>query len=218
MVTAQFLLEGIMYSLEQTGVLLRDASCLYRAGSYSSSIVLAAFAREELGRACILRDLRDKVLAGENVTVQEIKDECGNHVTKHERGQLSLVQRATDDQGLGKQLRARQNNHSHSPQYKRAEQQLDSVTRIMTKRTPQTRHELREKSLYVDPNENASGWNRPCQKSANEASTFLEDAMNDYRGMFDRFQGGSLEWEDEVTWQALQEWPDRPELPAPQWL
>jgi AbiV family abortive infection protein len=64
-VSPQYLLEGAAYALEQCGLLLRDANLLYRSGSYASAVALAAFAREELGRWKILRDLRKKVLHGD---------------------------------------------------------------------------------------------------------------------------------------------------------
>ena len=48
-VTPQYLLKGAVYALEQCGLLLRDANTLYRSGSYSNAVVLAALAYEELG-------------------------------------------------------------------------------------------------------------------------------------------------------------------------
>ena len=58
MVTANFLLEGAYYALEQCGLLLRDAVQLYNGSSYATAVVLAAFAREELGREKILLALQ----------------------------------------------------------------------------------------------------------------------------------------------------------------
>jgi hypothetical protein len=52
--TAQYLLEGSRYALEQCGLLLRDAVRLFRTGSHRVFRQLyghAAFAREELGPA-----------------------------------------------------------------------------------------------------------------------------------------------------------------------
>ena len=48
--TADYLLRGTVFALEQCGLLLRDARILCEAGSYASAVVLTAFAREELGR------------------------------------------------------------------------------------------------------------------------------------------------------------------------
>jgi len=50
-----------MYALEQCAILLHDAVILYNNKAYSNAIVLAAFAREELGRSRILCDLRKKL-------------------------------------------------------------------------------------------------------------------------------------------------------------
>src|SRR6516162_8496916 len=79
-VTSEFLLQGAVYALEQCGLLLRDANVLYRSGSYASAVVLAAFAREELGRSTIILDLRRKVLAGDKFTLNDIQDQCDDHV------------------------------------------------------------------------------------------------------------------------------------------
>ena len=56
-VNANYLLQGAVFTLEQCGLLLRDARILCEAGSYASAVVLAAFAREVLGRYSILRRL-----------------------------------------------------------------------------------------------------------------------------------------------------------------
>jgi hypothetical protein len=53
-VTAEYLLSGAALALEQCGLLLRDAVCLFKNRSFGSAVVLAAFAREELGRCQIL--------------------------------------------------------------------------------------------------------------------------------------------------------------------
>lgn len=91
-VTPQYLLEGALYALEQCGILLHDAITLYHDGAYPSAIVLAAFAREELGRFRILLDLRKEVLGGQRkLTTKDIQKECEDHVRKQEWGQLSTT-------------------------------------------------------------------------------------------------------------------------------
>lgn len=217
MVTAQYLLEGVMYSLEQCGVLLRDAVALLKTGANCSAIVLAAFAREELGRACILQDLRKEVIGGKPVTLEDIKNTCGDHVTKQAQGQLSIVQRASGDQGLAKLHRTRLENHPQSPDYKRADDQLNRLTKQQAKRTPDERHKLRMTSLYVEPSETGLDWNRPHQKTRPEAEAFLRDVTNDYAGQYDRFQNGFLEHDNPELFNSLQSWIGRPELLQPQW-
>jgi AbiV family abortive infection protein len=69
--TPRFLLEGAVYALEQCGLLLSDASVLYANKSYATSVALAGFAREELGKWKILLELRKKVVSG-----QASKESC----------------------------------------------------------------------------------------------------------------------------------------------
>jgi AbiV family abortive infection protein len=103
-VTPEYLLEGAAYALEQCGLLLRDANLLYRNGSYASAMVLGLFAQEELGRWKILRGLRRKVVDGERLTVKEIQDRCGDHVSRQRAGMMSTTMRADRDTVLGKLL------------------------------------------------------------------------------------------------------------------
>src|SRR5258708_39176736 len=109
------LLKGTFYALEQCGLLLRDANILYRNGSYASTIVLAAFAREELGRYRILLDLWRRARDGKDTfTADDVRKACDDHVTKQKAGMLSLTMRADRESGLGKMLRASTENHPHS--------------------------------------------------------------------------------------------------------
>lgn len=108
MVTAQYLVEGAFYAAEQCGFLLRDAVVLYNRKAYASAVVLAAFAREELGRSRILRDLHRKMVKdGQAVTIKDIQNKCQDHVTKQQWAQLSITQRFSGDEGLGRLLRTR---------------------------------------------------------------------------------------------------------------
>jgi hypothetical protein len=54
MVSARVLLEGVWYSLEQCGFLLRDAVTLYNHQGRVTAVGLAMLAREEMGKARIL--------------------------------------------------------------------------------------------------------------------------------------------------------------------
>ena len=92
--TAQSLLRGAVYSLEQCGLLLGDAKLLYKNGSYASALAVAAFAREDLGRSRMLLKLRKGVLAGETLAVEDVKTACDDHVRKQEAGMTSLTLRA----------------------------------------------------------------------------------------------------------------------------
>jgi AbiV family abortive infection protein len=219
-VTPQFLLEGSAYALEQCGLLLRDANILYRTGSYASCVVLTAFAQEELGRSTILRDLRREVLAGKEYTLEEIQDECDDHVTKQQAGMLSAVLTADRDSGLGKLLRTRMESHPQSDEWKQADAALTQILETKNKRVPGDRHKSRMSALYVEPVSEHS-WNRPTATSAAFARDFLQTAVNDYAGRYDQgyIKPGEsmLKHIDAELYAALEAWEDRPALQPPEW-
>jgi AbiV family abortive infection protein len=219
-VTPQYLLEGAAYALEQTSFLLRDANILYRSGSYASAVVLAAFAREELGRSSILLDLRRRALVGgETFTTSQVQKACDDHVTKQRAGMLSLTLRTDRDTGLGKLLRARMENPPQSPEWKKVDAELKRIDATKTRRTPGDRHERRMAALYVEPLSDTQ-WNRPAEISALEAYEFLVDAVNDYAG---RYQQGYVTDADMLRHTnpelhtALTQWSARPKLEPPRW-
>jgi hypothetical protein len=46
-VMPEYLLRGAALALEQCGLLLGDANCLFKNRTYASAVVIATFAREE---------------------------------------------------------------------------------------------------------------------------------------------------------------------------
>ena len=210
MVTAQYLLEGALYAMEQCGLLLQHALILYENRAYSSAVALAAFAREEMGRSRILFELRQDVQNGKAVAVQEIKARCDDHVEKQKYAQLGVVLRSSGDTGLAKLLRAGI-DEPQSEEFKNAEKQIEALADLMRKRVPGERHNERMRSLYVEPNEFGTGWHRPFYKTHVDAMYFIIDALNDYRGEYHRLE--NIEHSDMELCQALQTWNERPELP-----
>jgi AbiV family abortive infection protein len=114
--SSDYLLRGAVFALEQCGLLLRDSHILYSNRSYASAVALAAFAREELGRYRILRELWKRTVAGEGFTVKQIRDLCDDHVEKQREGMLSTVQRTDNDTELGRLLQARSRAAPGSPE------------------------------------------------------------------------------------------------------
>jgi AbiV family abortive infection protein len=214
MVTSQVLLEGLVYALEQAGRLLQSATLLYQNSDYAGAVVFTAYAREEIGRSYRLRDLRKKVISGEILSSQHVTDACKDHVEKQASGQLSTVQRAeSQDEGLGKLLGTKLSSHPYSQEWKAATNTLDGIAERQRKRAPNDRHELRMRALYVELNKCGSGWNRPRDIPQETVRRFLEEATNDYRLVYDHVQDRN-DLDGELL-QALQAWPDCPELPAP---
>jgi AbiV family abortive infection protein len=218
-VTPEYLLKGAVYSLEQCGVLLRDAALLYRNEAYSSAVVLAAFAREALGQWKILLGLRAEVLNGKTRTIAEIKERCNDHVAKQRAGMLSVTMRADRDTGAGRLLMSRMTGQSGTEEAKRTDDALTQITRRMKGAVPTERHKQRELALYVDPIEPLAvdRWNRPLTEiTKSKAHDFLEDARNDYAIQLSNHDLPLLKhFDPELCW-ALEQWPDRPTLPLPE--
>ena len=208
-ITADYLLRGTVLALEQCGLLLRDARILCEAGSHASAVVLAAFAREELGRYKILRGLFKRTTAGESFTVRQIEKWCEQHVEKQKGGMFSVVMRADNSTAQGQLLRARMLAAPGSPEWKKLDEELEKITQSQIKRTPEARHKSRMRALYVEPLE--AGWNRPSETSETAARDFLTDAINDYSGAQQRCTHPDLD-DDPDFHAALERWQDRPEL------
>jgi AbiV family abortive infection protein len=213
-VTAQTLLQGAVYSLEQCRRLLGDAKLLYEGRSYATALAAGAFAREELGRWRMLLKLRKRALAKESLTVEDVKTACDDHVRKQEAGMTSLTLRADNESGIGKVLRTSMTAPLGSKERQEADKQIEKIDQTKSKRTPDDRHRLRMKALYVDilsKNE----WNRPTQEiSQTVAYEFLTDAINDYELQRSQryMQLELLKPDDPELHDALVEWSDRPEL------
>jgi AbiV family abortive infection protein len=218
-VSSEHLVKGYALALEQCGLLLRDAVRLYESGSYATAVVLAAFAREELGRSKILLDFWRRRCGGQSVTVKQINAECGEHVDKQRAGMLSLTMRADRQTGLGKLLTDRMSNAPQSQEWRNADATLKQIDGTKAKRTPDDRHSARMRALYVEPI-SSSEWNRPADISAQTAHHFLQDAVNDYAVRYSQgyiTSGESiLKHIDADLYTALEQLIDRPQLPAPE--
>lgn len=217
-VPADYVLKGAVYALEQCGVLLRDAALLYRSEAYASSVVLAAFAREALGQWKILLALREEVIGGKTVTIPEIKTRCGDHVQKQRAGMLSVTMRADRDSGAGQLLMSRIRAQPGTEEREKTDEALARLDRRMKREVPTERHEQRMMSLYVDPIEPLSvdRWNRPSiEISQGLAYRVIDDARNDYAIQLDRYTNlVIMECTAPGLSKALEQWSDRPQLPA----
>jgi AbiV family abortive infection protein len=225
-VTSQFLVQGYAYSLEQCGLLLRDANILYRTQSYASTVVLATLAIEELGKSTILLDFRRQVLDGETITRDDIEKRFRDqraHITKQEAGMLSIDLTDDDDPEFGKLLRVTMESDRQSPEWQAASAALARIQARKRKRLPTERHQARTDALYVDL-KSESEWKRPVvSTSRSYATTLLRAVVENYaRRYHDRYISSmepisQLQHRDPKLYDALYEWSDRPELPRPEW-
>lgn len=212
--TPQFFLEGSYYALVQCGRLLNSAVILYKADEHATAVGLAALAREELGRSWYLRDQRKNVVQGKKFSVEEISEACKDHVRKQEWGQVSSVQRVLTDSVYGKLLQDRFRADPQSKERRDLDEQVEKIGKRQTTRTPEDRHDLRMKALYVEPNDAGTDWNKPWEKDKEEAKHFVQDAINDYTVQVNSsWHIDSLKLSDLELAQAVEAWTTRPGLP-----
>lgn len=204
--SGRFILEGAVYALEQCGLLLNDAAFLFEKGSFASSLALAAFGREELGRSRILVKLEGEAEQGVVITAERVKQSCDDHVKKQEFGQLSITQAADADSALSKLHQAVLKHPAETEERKKAAAELEEITRRQEKRAPSDRHQERLSALYVEPSD--GDWSRPSKVSKEGAHKFLSDAINDYRLMLYGDPDSKLN-------KFLAEWSGSPVMPQP---
>ena len=100
-----------------------------------------------------------------------------------------------------------------------ANAQIEEVREHKLGRLAEDRHKLRMSALYVDA-VSIHEWNRPSRKvSQRQACDFIQEAVNDYATPYNqRYSDMTFLDQDNPEWlRVLQEWPDRPTLPPPEW-
>lgn len=223
--TADFLLKGAVYALEQCGLLLHDAARLYEHGSFATAVAVGGFAREELGRHRLLRDKWQKLVQRrKSVTLKQIQGACADHVKKQEWGQIATVLRGSLNDRIGKLIRAAFEHEPGSREHLEAEQQLKQIREAKRRRTPKDRHEQRMTALYVGPNDSGTNWKRPRDLGEQIAMHSVSDLANDYSAVLSHLKPGIIELEpplldaEELLFaRAMLAWTERPNLLRPTW-
>jgi len=218
-VSTVVLLKGAWYALEQCGILLRDARVLFHAKAYASAVALAMVGREELGKFRMLLEESSKAEATGNLpTVEAIQTACEDHVDKQRRAMLSLTFTPQGPSEFGKAIEATIRHKPHDPEYQEAEKVIQAALKSLAKRAPDERHAARIQALYVDLQDSGSDWSRPSEMPPDKCKKFLNDAANDYTGQRKRMSLESLRaLGDMKLADALEAWPQRPELLEPAW-
>ena len=81
---------------------------------------------------------------------------------------------------------------------------------------PHERHELRQKSLYVEPADSGLTRNRPKGQTKEEALKQIEGTSNDYNMALDRFTQRDVYRQEDLTfYNDLQVWMECPSMPNP---
>lgn len=214
-VSAQFLLEGAVYALEQAGLLLHDAHLLYKNQRYGSAIVMALYSREEIGRYHLIRQLRRKMIeTGNAVTVDDINEACDDHKKKQELGDFGSIRVFSPGEQRHDLAIKRIYNDSQSLEYQDADKRLRAIIKREEGKLPGKRHQLRLKALYVEPSDSEGTWNLPRNKTKDEAYKEIRGASDAYSTTLDRFtRGDDYHHEDPTFYNDLRGWTNCPLMP-----
>jgi AbiV family abortive infection protein len=214
--TERYLLEGAAFSLQQCGLLLRDAATLYHAKSYASAVVLASLATEESGKWKMLIDLRKEMLRGKQVTVDDLQRMFRKHEAKQAAGLASTTMRGKDEEEK-QLLKALFAAKPGSEEWRRLHERIDKKMEELRNRLPAERFSDRMAALYVDP-VSETEWSKPIEKVTAEFAYYtLTEAMNDYSGRMEKYSNlGIMAVVDAELAEALDKWTDRPELLGPE--
>lgn len=172
MLTATSIIEGAYYAMDHAGQLLNDAIVLYERKRWPSSLVLAVFSLEELGKAeALLCRAKDSANAGPK-SVQDVKTGLAAHRTKLKVGRGPLTITATV--GFWGDI-----PEPGTREMEEIERRLADADRIAQENTPREAHEARMRALYVDLGDDEL-WQRPTETTSDEAYLMLSAASVEY--------------------------------------
>jgi AbiV family abortive infection protein len=203
------LLHGAVYALEQAGHLLHDAVLLYQKGRYASSVALAVFAKEELGRFEILLEHYIRVMEnGQPISRASIVNKCDDHAEKLRRSDMGEI----DFDSIGNPDLALEilKGPWGSEQQKQALKRAEDLRKRKARRTPHELHRKRLNAIYVEPSEFGKGWNRPAQMSRQECLRLLKSVSYEYDCRHFWYEKSA---KDSTT--VVAQWKERPLLPKP---
>jgi AbiV family abortive infection protein len=177
-VDAEEILQGAYYAMEQSGRLLADAVALYQRRSWPSSLVLAVFSFEELGKAeTLYRRAIDAQVRGPKEP-EEVMQGQSHHITKLREGRDLL----TIDASVG--------FWGEPPDMDSAEgrqilEHLRLAQETALANAPGEAHQARMQALYVDLRDGT--WVRPIDTTASDAYLMVSAAAIQYAAYREKF-------------------------------
>jgi len=152
--SADALAKGSTYAMEQAWCLLRDAVLLIQNRRYSSSLVLATFCLEQLGRAEIYRENAKQASAGKPVTLASMGRALTDHLPKLFKAQIPVTASIAlygEPPAPGSEAGIQLAEH------------LAAIRKINEREAPQKALDVRQRALHVDRIQHFPGWNRPSR-------------------------------------------------------
>lgn len=169
---ADQILYGAYCAMDQAGRLITDAASLYHQRSWPSSLVLAVFSFEELGKAeALYKRALDAHRTGPK-TAEEVMRGQNHHVTKLREGRdLLTVHAFVGYWG--------EEPDPDSPEGKEILGQLRESQNVALENAPHEAHQARMRSLYVDLEE-GERWISPRDTSPSDAYLMVSAAAIQY--------------------------------------
>ena len=152
--SADVLARGAIYAMEQAWNLLRDAVLLIQNKRYPSSLVLATFCLEQLGRAEIYRENAKHASAGKPVTLGSMRRALTDHLPKLLKAQIPVTASLVtfgDPPAPGSEAAIQ------------LAERLTAIRKIREKEAPQKALDIRQRALHVDRIHYFPGWNQPSR-------------------------------------------------------
>lgn len=171
------LLEGAFHALAHAGTLINDAVLLFRARRFSNALVLAVFAREEIGRHRIFLEESTSLPTGGAIDLAVLRAKTDDHVEKLRHSET--VTMVTLPKDLADQL-TEVSRRQTQPETKEVLTKIRRHARRQHKRKPHAIHERRIRALYVEPLEKG-GWSVPSAVTEDEARDLIAAVISDYR-------------------------------------
>jgi len=176
---------------------------------------LALFGREELGKYILLRDAFEQVAAGGNVDFEQLKKKLLYHTAKQTSSIFHIAQQFSNDHPIAQAILARMDHDPGSEEYEEAQRLIDESAERRKEELPDSRHQLRLSTLYVGPNSDGSGWERPQDQAGEDARHEVWDAVNDYSLVYDRLIRGNEGPLPSKIRAAFLAWSNHPTIPEP---
>jgi len=158
--------------MEQSGKLLTDAVELYALKRWSSSLVLAVFSLEELGKAEVLLNRAIDASAHGPKTAEEVMAGLDRHATKLKSGRGRITVSAC----VGFWGDVPEPNGEEMAELLR---RLEDANQRALEHAPRADHQARMRALYVDLAE-YDLWSRPVETSMNDAYLMVAAASIEY--------------------------------------
>ncbi|MGA8676495.1 MAG: AbiV family abortive infection protein [Candidatus Acidiferrales bacterium] len=209
MLSVNSIVEGAFYAMEQAGLLINDAAALYAQRRWPSSLVVAVFSMEELGKAEMMLKRGVEAAKTGPKSKEDVMAGANRHATKLRAGRG----KATVTASVSFWGDIPEPNTQESAEL---EKQLDAAEKIALHNAPNDAHAARMRALYVDLGEDEI-WARPTKTEPSEAYLMVSAASIEYgvrRGKF-------VQPTDDVLKRAVAELggrvPKLPEAPRVEW-